>query len=86
MRTRLSVISGRAPIIGGMAVVTVNSLHCAVTYKITAMGIHNNGTLVGSGSPYIDITTSDCPLKTSKVSCVCIRIKLCIHTCVCHTV
>ena len=51
-----------------MAIVTVNSLHCGVTYNITAGGIHNNGTLVGPGSPYINITTSVCPLSTSEVS------------------
>ena len=63
-----SVISGRAPIIGRIAIVTVNSLHCGVTYNITAMGIHNNGNLVGPGSPYTNITTSDCLLIRSEVS------------------
>ena len=46
------VISGSAPITGRMAIVTVNSLHCGVTYNITAGGMHNNGTLVGPGSSY----------------------------------
>ena len=60
------VILGRAPIINRMAIVTVNSLHCGVTYSITAQGMHNDGTLVGSGSSYGAITTSVCPLTASK--------------------
>ena len=58
------VIPGRAPIINGMAIVTVNSLHCGVTYNITAQGMYNNGTLVGPGSSYRNITTGLCPSKT----------------------
>ena len=57
-------ITGRAPIINGMAIITVNSLHCGVIYNITAQGIHNNGTLVGPGSSYGAITTGVCPSKT----------------------
>ena len=60
------VIPGRAPIINGMAIVTVNSLHCGVTYNITAQGMYNNGNLVGPGSSYGPITTGVCRLTTSK--------------------
>ena len=68
------VIPGRAPIINGIAIVTVNSLHCGVTYKITAQGMYNNGTLVGPGSSYGPITTGVCPMTTSKNAhnCACI--------------
>ena len=54
-------ISGSAPIIDGMAVVTVNSLHCEMTYNITAEGRDYNGTLMGPGSSYNNITTGLCP-------------------------
>ena len=54
------VIPGRAPIINGMAIVTVNSLHCGVTYNITAQGMYNNGTMVGPESSYGAITTGVC--------------------------
>ena len=57
-------ISGRAPIINGMAIVTVNSLHCGVTYNITAQGMYNNGTVVGPESSHRNITTGLCPCKT----------------------
>ena len=60
------VISGSAPITGRMAIVTVNSLHCGVTYSITAGGMHNNGTLVGPGSSYGNITTGVCTLAASE--------------------
>ena len=56
------VTSGSAPIINGMAIVTVNSLHCGLTYNITAEGIYNNGTLVGPRSSYGAITTGSCPM------------------------
>ena len=49
-----------------MAIVTVNSLHCGVTYSITAGGMHNNGTLVGPGSSYGNITTGVCTLAASE--------------------
>ena len=62
------VISGSAPITGRMAIVTVNSLHCGVTYNIIAGGMHNNGTLVGPGSSYGNITTGACPLKASEIT------------------
>ena len=51
-----------------MAIVTVNSLHCGVTYNITAGGMDNNGTLVGPGLSYRPITTGACPLVASEVS------------------
>ena len=51
-----------------MATVTVNSLHCGVTYNITAGGMDNNGTLVGPGLSYGPITTGACPLAASEVS------------------
>ena len=60
------VIPGSAPIIGEMAIVTVNSLHCGVTYNITAGGMDNNGTLLGPGSSYGNITTGACPLAASE--------------------
>ena len=63
-----NIISGRAPITGRMAIVTVNSLHCGVTYNITAGGMDNNGTLVGPGLSYGPITTGACPLVASEVS------------------
>ena len=50
-----------------MAIVTINSLHCGNTYNIVAWGMDNNGTLVGPGSSYVNITTGVCPLATSKV-------------------
>ena len=79
------IIPGRAPIIYEMAIVTVNSLHCGVTYNITAQGMYNNRTLVGPGSSYGAITTGVCPLTTSKDTyvrmhiyiCTCIRIYSC---------
>ena len=61
-------ISGRAPVIDGMAIVTVNSLHCGVTYNITAQGMYNNGTTVGPGSSYRNITTGSCPSKTQTIA------------------
>ena len=54
-----------------MAIVTVNSLHCGVTYNITAGGMDNNGTLVGPGSPYVNITTGVCPLAASEPIQIC---------------
>ena len=78
------VISGRAPIINGIAIVTVISLHCGVTYNITAQGMYNNGTLVGPGSSYGAITTGVCPLTASKGAYVIVHalqfiLKHCIH-------
>ena len=49
-----------------MAIVTVNSLHCGVTYNITAQGMYNDGTMVGPISSYDAITTGVCPLTASK--------------------
>ena len=63
-----NVILGGAPIIGAMAIVTVNSLLCGVTYNITAGGMDNNGTLVGPGSSYGPIITGVCPFAASEVS------------------
>ena len=63
-----NIISGRAPITGRMAIVTVNSLHCGVTYNITAGGMDDNGTLVGPRLSYGSITTGVCPLAASEVS------------------
>ena len=51
-----------------MAIVTVNLLHCGVTYNIIAGGMHNNGTLVGPGSSYGNITTGACPLEASEIT------------------
>ena len=51
-----------------MAIVTVNSLRCGVTYNITAGGMDNNRTLVGPGLSYGPITTGACPLVASEVS------------------
>ena len=56
-----------------MAIVTVHSLHCGVTYNITAEGIYNNGTLVGPASSYGTVTTGSCPVTTSEVICMNIR-------------
>ena len=50
-----------------MAIVTVNLLHCGVTYNITAGGMDNNGTLVGPGSSYGPITTGVCPSEVSQL-------------------
>ena len=44
------IISGSAPITNGMATVTISGLECGVLYSITAGGMLNNGTLVGSRS------------------------------------
>ena len=57
-------ISGRAPVVNGTAIVTVNSLHCGVTYNITAQGMYNNETMAGPRSPFKNITTGVCPSKT----------------------
>ena len=63
-----NIISGIAPITGTMAIVTVNSLHCGVTYNITAGGMDNDGNPVGPGLSYRPITTGACPLAASEVS------------------
>ena len=47
---------------------TVNSLHCGVAYNITAGGMRDDGTLVGPGSSYGNITTGICPLATREIS------------------
>ena len=53
-----------------MAIVTVNSLHCGVTYNITAGGMDNNGTLLGPGSSYGPINTGVCPSEVSQLHIV----------------
>ena len=75
------VISGSAPITGRMAIVTVNSLHCGVTYNITAGGMHNNGTPVGPGSSYKNITTGACPLEASEATYMHGNIYIHMHNC-----
>ena len=64
-----------------MAIVTVNSLHCGVTYNITAGGMHNNGTLVGPGSTYKNITTGICPLEASEVTYMHGNMYIHMHNC-----
>ena len=59
-------VLGKAPIVNGMAIVTVNSLQCGLTYNITAQGMHN-GSLVGPGSSHGAITTGSCPSKGTYV-------------------
>ena len=76
-----SVILGSAPINNGMAVVTVNSLHCGVTYNITVGGMYNNGTLVGPGSSY-DVTTGICRLATSEFTYMHTYIQECVQNCI----
>ena len=75
-----SDILGSAPISNGMAIVTVNSLHCGVTYNITVGGMYNNGTLVGPGSSY-DVTTGICPLATSEFTYIHKYIQECMQNC-----
>ena len=75
-----SGILGSAPISNGMAIVTVNSLYCGVTYNITVGGMYNNGTLVGPGSSY-DVTTGICPLATSEFTYIHTYIQECMQNC-----
>ena len=53
-------MSGSAPIINGIATVTVNGLECGVTYSIIA-GEMLNGQLVGPRSSHGNIATGTCP-------------------------
>ena len=54
------VLSGEAPIINGMATVTVNELECNATYSIQAGGKFNDSLLGPRSSSYENITTDIC--------------------------
>ena len=51
-------ILGSAPIINGMATVTVNGLECRTNYTLVAGGVFNNSSLVGPRSLLRNITKS----------------------------